>query len=258
MEIETEYLQKQLGEIRDKNLDDKLRQYEADLYNERLEKEMALDRLKAIEKEKDNVDHELFELRIRSEKVHHDMELNKKRELDQNSQVNTLTIEITSHKEKITFLEQKLLKYKRNAKHQMQTIEKMQLKQKDPLSFNAWVQTEESFPSFEHLKTRDETISSLNSELDSLEDKNRQLRAQLEYYASHAQNHSTYNDELLRENQNLKNILSEMNRGRAKDEQRVRMLERELEIKDVEIEKRNKFIRKMNESSMHYVRNDYD
>ena len=258
MEIEAEYLQKQLGEIRDKNLDDKLRQYESDLYNERLEKDMAQDRVKTLEKEKEKVEHELFELKIRVEKSYGDLEFCKKRETDHNSQINILTAENSSFKEKISFLEQKLLKYKRNAKQQSQTIEKLQQKQKDPLSFNAWVQTEESFPSFEHLKTRDETITSLNSELDSLEDKNRQLRAQLEYYASHAHNHSEYNEELLRENQNLKNILSEMNRGRAKDEQRVRMLERELEIRDVEIEKRNKFIRKMNESSMHYVRNEYD
>ncbi|EFC38259.1 predicted protein [Naegleria gruberi] len=258
LEIEAEYLQKQLGEIRDKNLDDKLRQYESDLYNERLEKDMAQDRVKTLEKEKEKVEHELFELKIRVEKSYGDLEFCKKRETDHNSQINILTVENSSFKEKISFLEQKLLKYKRNAKQQSQTIEKLQQKQKDPLSFNAWVQTEESFPSFEHLKTRDETITSLNSELDSLEDKNRQLRAQLEYYASHAHNHSEYNEELLRENQNLKNILSEMNRGRAKDEQRVRMLERELEIRDVEIEKRNKFIRKMNESSMHYVRNEYD
>ncbi|KAF0984215.1 hypothetical protein FDP41_007392 [Naegleria fowleri] len=259
LEIETDYLQKQLEEIRDKNFEQKIKKYETDLYNEKLEKEMIQERVKALEKEKEKLESEIFETRLRCEKGATDIDILKKREQESQNQVTGLITENTSLKDKISFLEQKLNKYKRSIKQQTATIEKLQSKQKDPLSFNAWVQTEESFPSFEHVRSRDETITALNSQLDDVEEKNRQLKSQLEYYIAQVETNSNFNDDLLRENQNLKNVLNDMNRCRAKDEQRLRMLERELEIKDAEIEKRNKFIRRMNDSSLHYASNElYD
>lgn len=220
---------------------------------------MIQERVKALEKEKEKLESEIFETRLRCEKGATDIDILKKREQESQNQVTGLITENTSLKDKISFLEQKLNKYKRSIKQQTATIEKLQSKQKDPLSFNAWVQTEESFPSFEHVRSRDETITALNSQLDDVEEKNRQLKSQLEYYIAQVETNSNFNDDLLRENQNLKNVLNDMNRCRAKDEQRLRMLERELEIKDAEIEKRNKFIRRMNDSSLHYASNElYD
>jgi len=256
LELEAEYLQKQLDEIRERKIEDKIKSYEAELYNEKLEKDMAVERAKTLEKEKEKFETELFEIRVKYEKLIGEVDTNRRKDGESSHQITSLTTENTSLKDKLATVEQKLSKYKRSVKQQLATIEKLQVKQKEPLSFNAWVQTEESFPSFEHVKSRDETILCLNGQMDELEEKNRQLRVQLEYYAAQAHHSSSYSDDIIRENQNLKNMLNEMNRQRSKDDQRRRMLERELEIRDLEIEKRNKFIRKMNESSMHYMNND--
>ncbi|KAL9643625.1 hypothetical protein ABK040_010237 [Willaertia magna] len=244
LEIENEFLQKQIKEYKDKRSEDRLKHYEADLTNERMEREYAQDRIRILEREKEKLESDVFDLKLKLEKVHIDYETARKRDKEALESINKIQAENTLVKDRCNRLEQKVIKYKRKSKQL--TLEKQNKKQ--PLCFNAWVQTEETYPSFEHVKTRDETIMALNNQVDGLAEQTRQLRGQLEYFQSQVQSLNSGKEELLAENTHIKGLITDLQRQAEKNEQKRRMLERELEIKQEEIEKKTKYIRKLNET----------